>query len=310
MPGKKADAIKILTALADYRLMSAAQLAIYFEINKEAIWKHFRKLCSASLIKEFHTETGRSRGRPESMYSLTDRGIEVLRKKEILNLDKNNKFVLAENLEFIQHQILQNWFRLHLVYANRKNTVFFENIPTNSSLYWEGNNYTNLYYRYESITSTSDGKEIRFLPDVIFRCYDKMSGRILLFFVEIDRGTESLMNPDRKHQGDIAGKIINYLYCWNSNSYKKYEQVWNCKFNGFRLLFVTNSTERCANLCRLVSDLGSSSNFAWITEVGALFNSGVGGHIWNPGGRRGESLESILGKLAFDCPIPEIKYQA
>ena len=76
--------------------------------------------------------------------------------KFLLNArDKNNKFVLAENLEFIQHQILQNWFRLHLVYANQKNTVIFENIPTNSSLYWEGNNYTNLYYRYESIKTTS-----------------------------------------------------------------------------------------------------------------------------------------------------------
>lgn len=310
MPGKKADAIKILTTLADYRLMSAAQLAIYFEINKEAIWKHFRKLCSNHLIKEFHTETGRSRGRPESMYSLTDQGVELLRKNEILSLDKNNNFVLAENLEFIQHQILQNWFRLHLVYANRKNRVFFENIPTNSSLYWEGNNYTKLYYRYESITSSADGKESNFLPDVIFRCYDKMSGRSLLFFVEIDRGTETLMNPDRKHQGDITGKIINYLHCWNDNSYKQYEQVWNCKFNGFRLLFVTNSTERCATLCRLVSDLGSSSNFVWVTDIGALFKFGAGGHIWYPGGRRETPLDSILGKKAFDCPIPEIKYNA
>ena len=310
MSSKKADAIKILTALADYRLLSATQLSIYFGISKEAVWKHVRKLLSASLIKLFRKEIGRSRGRPESMYSLTNKGIEVLRKNEILNLDKNNKFVLADNLEFIQHQIFQNWFRLHLVNANHEGKIFFEDIPTNSSLYWKGSNHTSLYYRYELITSTSDDKEIRFFPDIIFKCFEKTSGRNLLFFVEIDRGTENSMNPDRKHQGDIAGKIINYMRCWNCNSYKQYEQIWKCKFNGFRLLFVANSTERCANLCRLVSEFDSYSDFVWIADAGALFKSGIGGHIWYPGGRREAPLDSILGKFAFEFPIPEIKYHA
>ena len=116
----------MLSVIADYRLMSATQLSIYFGITKQAVWKNIRKLSSCCLIKEIQKEFGRSRGRPEAMYGLTELGVQDLRNKGILNQDPDNKLVLADNLEAVEHQILQNWFRLHLVEANRQNKVLFE----------------------------------------------------------------------------------------------------------------------------------------------------------------------------------------
>jgi len=310
MARRKTNSVEVLAAIADFRLMSATQLSIYFGVKKQATWNNIRKLLSDNLIKEFRKETGRSRGRPEWMYSLTERGVNVLRENGILNQDPGDKFVLAENLgATTEHQLLQNWFRLHLVYADRQNKVLFENIPTNSSLYWQGSGYTNLYYHCRAFT-TSKGKEITVIPDLVFRTLDPISGKSLLFFVEIDRGTENLMSPDRKHKNDIFGKICNYLYYWDNNVYKQYEQVWNCTFKGFRVLFVANNTKNSARLCRLVSDLGRYSNFVWVTDMPALFNSGIGGDIWYPGGQMIEPANSILGKLAFECPIANIKYHA
>ena len=118
------------------------------------------------------------------------------------------------------------------------------------------------------------------------------------------------MKPDRQSQGDISGKIVNYMYYWDSNTYKQYEQVWNCKFDGFRVLFVANNVKNGARLCRLVGNFGNYSNFVWVTDMSALFDLGVGGHIWYPGGQRGSYHESILGSLAFECPIADIKYHA
>ena len=142
------------------------------------------------------------------------------------------------------------------------------------------------------------------------RSFDKTSDKSLLFFVEIDRGTENLMNPDRNCHGDISGKIINYMYYWASDAYKQYEQVWNCKFHGFRVLFVANNTKNCARLCRVVSNFGDHNDFVWVTDIEALFNSGIGGYIWYPGGQRSSQPDSIVGKLAFDCSFPKIKYNA
>lgn len=309
MFSKKINSVKMLTALADYRLVSAEQLSVHFGLKKYSVWKHLRKLEETHMAKVFRKETGRSKGRPEAMWCLTKAGIEVLRENEILSTDLDNKYILAENLVFFEHQILQNWFRLHLVHANLQNTVLFEGIPTNSSLYWKDNVYSNLYYEFKPF-KTCDGKEISFFPDVVMRCYDKHTGRSLLFFIEIDRGTESLISPDRKLGNDIAGKIINYLHYWDKGLYKQYEQVWKCSFNGFRLLFVANSVQRCNGICRLVSELGNASNFVWLTHIKELFISGIGGHIWHSGGLLTDNCHSILGEMAFEIPIPDIKYHA
>jgi hypothetical protein len=214
---------------------------------------------------------------------------------------------MADNLPHLEHQIMQNWFRLHLVNANRQNKVLFEDIPTNSSLYWQGSNYKNLYYDCQPFT-TAKGKKIKVIPDIVTRSFDRKSGKSLLFFVEIDRGTENLMSPDRKYQHDISGKIINYMYYWAGDVYKRYEQVWKCEFNGFRVLFVANNTKNCARLCDIISNLGDRTNFVWVTDIESLFRFGVGGQIWYPGGQRDISTESILGSLAFDRPIADIKY--
>ena len=93
--------------------------------------------------------------------------------------------MLADNLEAVEHQILQNWFRLHLVNANRQNKVTFEDIPCNSSLYWQDNDYKGLYYDNQPFT-TESGNEIKFFPDIVFKDYAKADNKSLLFFVEID----------------------------------------------------------------------------------------------------------------------------
>ena len=307
MAYRKTNLLKVLTAIADYRLMSATQLSVYFDTKKDATWRHIRKLLSKGAIKELQRQFGRGRGRPEAMYSLTELGVNDLRKKGILNDDPDNKFVLADNLKAVEHQILQNWFRLNLINANRQNKVSFEDIPCNSSLYWQNNGYKGLYYDCLPFT-TESGKGIRFFPDIVFKDHSKADNKSLLYFVEIDRGTENLSSPDRKNHNDITGKIINYMYYWQGDHYKRYEQVWKCKFQGFRVLFVANNTKNCTRLCDAVSSLGDRCNFVWITDIKSVFDTGIGGHIWYEGGARSRNRKSILDSLAFDSPIADIKY--
>ena len=308
MASSRVSKLNILMVLADYRLMSAEQLAIYFQVSKAAIWKHIRKMIKEGVIKMFRKELGQSRGRPEEMYSLTEDGVNALRENNILCVDIDNRAILADNLEAEKHQIMQNWFRLHLVHADRCGKIILEDIPSNSSIYWVENKYSR---KYLPISFTSpDEKDISFIPDLVFRSYDADSDKSLLYFVEIDRGTEPQWSPSKDNAGHITGKILNYLYYWDIEEYKQYEDVWGCYFNGFRLLFVTNNTKRCAGICETVSRLGSYSGAVWVTDINAVFQYGIAGDIWYPGGDTNCNLTSFFGKYGFECPIPGVKFNS
>ena len=86
--------------------------------------------------------------------------------------------------------------------------------------------------------------------------------------------------------------------------YKKYEQVWNCPLNGFRLLFLTISHSRLAALCGLVQEM-PPSDFIWLTEQSRMFADGASAAIWARGGKLETPHESILGSLCFRAPISD-----
>jgi hypothetical protein len=118
----------------------------------------------------------------------------------------------------------------------------------------------------------------------------------LLFFLEVDMGTETLATPART-TGDICQKITTYQTYFRSQTYKRYETVFKGSLNGFRLLFLSHSPARTANLCRLIRQM-PPSNFIWVTDPTHLFEHGVGASIWSRGGKDQEALHSILGGLA------------
>jgi hypothetical protein len=115
-------------------------------------------------------------------------------------------------------------------------------------------------------------------------------------------GTETIASP-RRCQNDIRQKIINYQGYFKAGQYKRYEKIFKSQFNGFRLLFLTNSSSRHTSLCRLVREM-PPTDFVWLTDQERMFSSGLSAKIWSRGGRDKESLHSILGdKLACKTPV-------
>ena len=128
----------------------------------------------------------------------------------------------------------------------------------------------------------------------------------LLFFLEVDMGTESIASPKRT-PGDIRQKIINYQQYFRSGRYKRYEKFWNCKLRGFRLLFLTNTNGRLAVLSRLVQEM-PPSEFIWLTSLKQMFSHGLSAEIWVHGGKQDAPSESILGTtMACKAPLPAPK---
>ena len=145
-------------------------------------------------------------------------------------------------------------------------------------------------------------KGVKFTPDAVFAIADSVAGKTCLFFLEVDRGTETIVSPKRD-MTDVRQKIVNYQWYFHSGGYKRYEQVFKANLRGFRLLFLASTHGRLVALCKLAQEM-KPSNFVWLTECGRLFADGVSAGIWAKGGDLQARQQSILGSLCYHAPLP------
>lgn len=147
------------------------------------------------------------------------------------------------------------------------------------------------------------GEPCEFTPDGVFCLGHAGLSKTLLFFLEVDMGTETLASPLRLAQ-DVRQKVVNYQAYFKFRRYRRYEQVWGCALRGFRVLFLVDSSTRMAGICRLVQDM-PPSDFIWVADRAGLLSGGVGAPIWARGGQSGTPPESILGRQMPDSlPAP------
>jgi predicted transcriptional regulator len=66
----KATDCNILGCLAEYRILTVSQVAVFFNKGKQAIRRRLRDLEELGLIEVVGTEFGRGRGRPENSLGL------------------------------------------------------------------------------------------------------------------------------------------------------------------------------------------------------------------------------------------------
>lgn len=143
---------------------------------------------------------------------------------------------------------------------------------------------------------------IEFIPDGIFTIWHKDLKKGLLFFLEVDMDTEPVASLDRNSK-DIRQKILNYQAIFRNGQYKRFEENFHIKFNGFRLLFLTISSARSASLSRLVQEM-APSDFIWLTNQKKMFSDGLSAEIWARGGKTDRPQQSIIGRnLASHTPV-------
>jgi hypothetical protein len=284
----------LLTWLAEYRLLTISQIAALGAVGKPATRNRVAKLAHTGLTEERTPGFASRRGRPERWVSLTDRGVDWLRDAELLDGSVPTPDVAANGIRCTEHLLAINWFRVHLVDLLRilpqlemtflsSTSPFVQRDPDGRSLVSDHAPATN-----------ADVNPIAFTPDGVFLIRDRGSGKALLFFLEVDRGTETLISkqPGAK---DIHSKVLCYRSYFRSGRYKRYEEVFNCTLNGFRLLFVTESPTRLTAMCRLVQEL-RPSDFIWLTDHDHMFAEGLSASIWARGGNLDAPPQSIVGQ--------------
>jgi len=240
--------LEILTTVAEYRILTSPQMAALSSMSKQSARKKLLGLVKNGLLLSATRGFGRNKGRPENVYTLSGVGVEELKKASLLNKAILNTKVSFENTRCLDHQLLLNWFRIHLRQIEYLYPQLSVNFFSSTSPFFNNEKEDESLIR-ESISSGTSSTPIMFTPDGVFVIRDNNRKKSLLFFLEVDMGTESISSVTR-NGNDIRQKIVNYQTYFKSNSYKRYEQILQTELKGFRLLFLTNSPSRMANLCR------------------------------------------------------------
>ena len=294
--------VKLLSYIAEYRYLSVKQLSALSQRSDQVIRRRLRNFLKENLIFAEKQGFGHEPGRRENIFILTEEGMNILEDRRILS--KHAAYVTDKTSGsiFIEHELLVNWFIIHLLQICRDNPRFQTQHLTKSSHDLKIGNDDKLLLMERFSVGKSLNEIHSMIPDGVFTITDNESEKSLLFFLELDMGSERLIGKDL-HSITIQQKIINYQLLFHEGHYKRYENIFNAELNGFRLLFMTNTTARMKSISNLVQET-PPSKFIWITDQEKMFSRGIAADIWAKSGKYDQPSESILGKkLAFESTV-------
>jgi hypothetical protein len=286
---------EILKTLLDYGLLTISQLSILCFPSKQVTRKKTKDLAKKGLVELIHRDFSHITGRPESVVRLSPKSLKLLSESEYFDREIPSQFSFGTGLHDIDHQLLINWTRLHLVFMERKVSplkVHFLSPQIHQNLY--------------QIDLADSGLSSSLVPDGIFSLSHTQQNESLLFFLEVDMGTETL-SSSRPETKDVRKKILAYQHIFRKMLYKRFENVFQTTFTGFRTLLISETKSRFQQLCRLTKSI-PSTDFIWLTDKESLFSNGISDRIWVKGGKEEKEQYSILGRsLSFKCPLLPIK---
>lgn len=299
----KSQDMEILSRIAGYQCITIWQLAASLHRNIRSLRRRLRKFEKQGWIRIDPLVFRAKRGRPEGLISLDKKGITFLKREGIVKKNTPPEQVSGENAKHLEHHILGNDFRAQIDLIGHVvsdiNVRFFS--PGSLGLNQNKNDQFDIQEKFQHFDPL--GEAISFIPDAVFTLKDSAKNKMLLFYLEVDRGTEALVSRKYSHR-DLKQKILNYQLLYYTDHYQRYEKIWNCSFRGFRLLILTHSEPRFLTLGRFIRKM-KATRFIYLTHQELLLTQGVWGKIWYEGGNIHDNPVSILGnKLPTLAPKP------
>ena len=289
----------ILKLLAEYRILLTRQIAIIEGVGLRASQKKLFVLQNKEMVNIYHRPLCGNQGRPDKIYTISSKGINYLKDCRILNNTTSIHRIAAIESGNLEHEILINWFRIHLQHIDKCLPDLETEFISASSLFLSSRKNGQPLIAEE--VAIDDSNE-EFIPDGVFSILNRKQNKRLLFFLEVDMSTEAIKSSNYSTT-TIAQKVVNYQTYFSSKQYKRYEKKWNCEFNGFRCLILTNTQSRKEVIANHLKEL-KTVDFIWITDQDQMFKQGVSSKMWITGGYLLKPLKSIIGSsLAFEKPL-------
>jgi len=131
--------------------------------------------------------------------------------------------------------------------------------------------------------------KVVFVPDAVVCVTNVREKKKALFFLEMDRETTTLKKIGGKDK-NVQTKIKAYGSLWESKKFKKYDEVFDYSFPGFRLLWVALTQRRVDAVSKFCDQEGLGDS-AWLSTIKEIESKGVFGKVWTvPGSKNRRSL--------------------
>ncbi len=267
---------QVLNTLADYRILTSAQLARHLLKSDQMTRRCLREMEQSKWIIPIILDSQGKKGRPQKTYIPSEEGL-----KQIPGVEARQP---APTPNQIPHQIALNWIRILVHELDPKKKQFLVTTLAPNSL---------LKCSIKPWLSISGSN--RLVPDAILCLEYRPEKRKLLFFVEMDMGTE-VQKSTQGHTNNLNHKIHNYAKTLADGKYRHLDNAFDAHFKGFRVLLIANSQSRLDQINGLVESM-SNTGFIWTTSLEKLQSETMAAPVWFSAGKL--PLQSILGKLAL-----------
>ena len=285
--------LSLLDAVAEFRVATVTQLATWLDTSEQMVRRRCCRLVKLEFLEQRQRGYGRGRGRPEGIFSVTADGVTVLKQQNLLPATVPIEKVTAEKLvDTIEHQLLVNRVDVQARLLERSSDTFAVSFVSSTSphhLTGRGTTTAADYVRNE------EGEDILLMPDAVMCITSRSSKKSLLFFLEVDMGTENLTGKRSSARETLAKKVSIYRRYLGTRGYKKYEKAFDSQLRGFRVLLLCSTSAGKDALCRLVSQM-RPSDFIWVGDTVGMGKEGLGGRIWARGGHSNTDDESVAGE--------------
>jgi hypothetical protein len=269
----------ILMSLLKYRYLSAPQLQRLHFPSLQTATRRLRLLSAAGYVTTF-----RSIGSTDVLATLSKRGAELVAERLTVPFDQlgwDGRRQRPKDYLFLQHFLAASDFRITLTQACAATSdvqllgFLPEHIDEPNKRGWVRKSNRDV------IADVQDPRpKITHTPDGVFAL--ERASRPALFFLEIDRGTETLSNPDR----GLLKTIRFYLSSFVSESYQRFQQDFGATipFKAFRVLIVVTSADRLQNIRKLSGSVAFepavAKRLVWLTTDDALHDANILSRRW------------------------------
>ncbi len=268
--------IKLIIDVYKYRYLSTSQIQTLYFPSRQTANRRMRLLIQAGYINGYNAPAIEDR-----IVYLTSKGANLVASTlEVPYESLGFKRIAdtAKDYYFLRHFLGINDFRISLNLALNAQTELGLSgfIP---EYYGEKTSKGGTIKYIRDLVCDIKAPEtlINYTPDGVFAL--EKNNRTALFFLEIDRGTEVLSNPEKGFS-----KAINFYYNYFiSKKFQRYHEDFKCEpFRGFRVLFVTTTEIRLENMREALSKAGHQEHrFIWLTTTNKTKPETMFQPIWN-----------------------------
>ncbi len=266
----------VLADIYAHRFLTIPQIQRLHFQSMQTAFRRMRLLKVAGYVDSFSVVNV-----PDSIFRLSAKGLRLV--AEVLGVERddlkwNDPLTKPRDHYFMRHFLAINDFRITLSLACKGQSVkLLGFIPDYLGERTDKGGIVK-YVKDKICSVDAHRSDISHTPDGVFAL--EKDGKAALFFLEIDRGTETVSDADR----GVLKAVRFYVSYLAEGKYLRYAKDFRVEgFKGFRTLFVTSSKSRIVNIREAAAGLmvpPKALQFQWITIGDEIDSKGIFACRW------------------------------